>query len=122
MSTSVICLHLASSTTLTTLSWTDGSCPHRGGDDFMGPFVGGGPLNDTYQLDTSEEPFKCALQLRNAKILLGIESQLRKVLADSTSLKYSGKLKLNQTDDTSNELDKEEFLLAVDEAILSYGL
>ena len=88
----------------------------------MGPFVGGAPLDDTYSLVTSEEPFKCALQLRNAKTLLGIESQLRKVLADSTALKYNGKLKLDATDASSTELDKEDFLLAVDEAVLSYGL
>ena len=96
--------------------------PRRGGDDFMGPFVGGAPLDYTYQLLTDEEPFKCALQLRNAKTLLGIESQLRKTIADSTSLKYNGKLKLTLADTVPNELDKEGFLLAVDEAVLSYGL
>ena len=100
----------------------DANIPRRGGNDFMGPFVGGAPLDDTYSLVTTEEPFKCALQLRNAKTLLGIESQLRKTIADSTALKYNGKLKLDATDATSTELDKEDFLLAVDEVVLSYGL
>ena len=88
----------------------------------MGPYVGGSPLDNTYQLITSEESFKCALQLRNAKTLLGIEYDFRKSSASSTSLKYDGKLKLDSSEVTSKELDKEEFLLAVDEAIMSYGL
>ena len=87
----------------------DANVPRRGGNDFMGPFVGGAPLDNTYSLVTSEEPFKCALQLRNAKTLLGIESQLRKTIADSTALKYNGKLKLEPTDASSTELEKRIF-------------
>ena len=56
----------------------DDQCPHRGGSDFMGLFVGGTPLDETYSLLTTEESFKCALQLRNTKTLLGIESDLCK--------------------------------------------
>ena len=104
------------------MNLNDPNVPRRGGSDFMGSFVGGAPLDDTYQLDSSEESFKCALQLRNAKTLLGIESQLRKTLSDSTALKYNGKLKLDAADSSSTELDKEDFLLAVDEAVLSYRL
>ena len=96
--------------------------PRRGGNDFMGPYVGGSPIDSTYQLLTSEESFKCTLQLRNAKTLLGIESDLRKSSASSTSLKYDGKLKLDSSDITAKELDKGEFLLAIDEAVMSYGL
>ena len=100
----------------------DNQRPRRGGSDFMGPYVGGTPLDENYRLLTTEESFKCALQLRNAKTLLGIESDLRKALATSTILKYDGKLKLGETESSAKELDKEEFLLAVDEAIMSYGL
>ena len=100
----------------------DDQCPCRGGNDFMGPYVGGTPLDETYRLLTTEESFKCALQLRNAKTLLGIESDLRKALSTSTILKYDGKLKLEENESSAKELDKEEFLLAVDEAIMSYGL
>lgn len=96
--------------------------PRRGGNDFMGPYVGGAPLDESYQLVTTEESFKCALQLRNAKTLLGIESDLRKALSASTALKFDGKLKLEASEAASKELDKEEFLLSVDEAIMSYGL
>ena len=100
----------------------DTDLPRRGGNDFMGPYVGGAPLDDIYRLITTEESFKCALQLRNAKTLLGIESDLRKALSTSSSLKYDGKLKLEPSELSTKELDKEEFLLAVDEAVMSYGL
>ena len=100
----------------------DTDLPRRGGNDFMGLYVGGAPLDDIYRLITTEESFKCALQLRNAKTLLGIESDLRKALSASSSLKYDGKLKLEPSELSTKELDKEEFLLAVDEAVMSYGL
>ena len=76
-----------------------------------------------YKLITTEESFKCALQLHNAKTLIGIESDLQKALATSTSFKYDRKLyKLEPSEASAKELDKEEFLLEVDKAIMSYGM
>ena len=49
--------------TTDTMDLDDANIPRRGGNDFMGPFVGGAPLDDTYSLVTTEEPFMGELLL-----------------------------------------------------------
>ena len=98
----------------------DTSTPCRGGNDYLGIFLGGAALTDTYTLTAGEEPYQCALQLRNNKSLLAIESDLRKMNADTSTARFNGTLTLTE-DSPSTELDKEEFLLAVDNAVTSYG-
>ena len=94
--------------------------PRRGGDDFLGIYLGGAPLTDTYTLSAGTEPYKCALQLRNNKSLLAIESDLRKLQGDTTISRFDGALTLSD-EESNKELDKEAFLLAVDNAVVSYG-
>ena len=96
--------------------------PRRGGNDGnLGIFLGGAQLDDTYMLKTDCEPYQCALQLHNSKALLTIESDLRKMAVGSGTARFNGTLTLKDSDNSSTELDKEGFLLAVDEAVCSYG-
>ena len=90
--------------------------PRCGGDDYLGVFLGGAPLTNTYTLQPGVEPYQCALQLRNSKSLLSIESDLRKINSDTSTCRFNGTLTL-QDDSSATELDKEGFLLAVDEAV-----
>ena len=95
--------------------------PRRGGNGWLGIFLGGAPLTSQYLLDPTEEHYKCALQVRNPKALLSIESDLRKASNDLSSLKFNGKLRLPASSSPPTEFDKEEFLLTVDYSVNAYG-
>ena len=101
----------------------DKDTPRRGGNSWLGLYAGGAPLNSLYQLSDPEGIdtfYHCAHQLRNSKSLLAIESDLKKSSMDSSALKFNGKLKLS--DPSSKELTKEEFLLAIDDCVTTYGM
>jgi hypothetical protein len=108
-----------------TASLADPDTPRRGGNKWLGLYMGGGPLPLNYQLDDTNDLgsfYHCALQFRCPKTLLKIESDLKKMQLDPTTAKFNGKLKLSSTELGGKELDKEEFLLAVDDAVSSYGM
>ena len=54
--------------------------------------------------------------------MLTIESNIKKMKMDSTVLESNGKFKLDGSQVEVAELDKEKFLLRLDEEIYSYGL
>ena len=99
----------------------DDTNPRRGGNGWLGIFLGGAPLTDLYELDPDEEHYKCALQVRNPKALLSIESDLRRASNNISTLKFNGKLRLSPSSSPPTEFDKEEFLLAVDYSVNAYG-
>ena len=106
-------------------SLQDDETPRRGGKEWLGLYMGGGPLTCEYELDHDNDIgsfYHCALQLRCPKTLLKIESDIKKLQLDPKTSKFNGKLKLASSETGNSELDKEEFLLAVDDAVTSYGL
>lgn len=82
--------------------------PKRGGvHPIYGVFLGGGPMNDQYCIDSPD--FHCVSQLRSVKQLQIIQTQLEQARDSISSIKFHGNLDIDESK-TVTELDKTHFI------------
>ena len=94
--------------------------PKQGGiHPIYGIYLGGAPLNPTYNLET-ENCFHHVSQVRNVKQANTNESALILHMEDSTKIKFKGNMELTAC--SSSEFDKDGFLPALKERVKYYGL
>ena len=95
--------------------------PKRGGiHPTYGKFIGGGGLNDAYEVSDSEfSLYRFSTQRRHEKTITSIESKLRDKCDDQTGIKFNGALE--PTIGTTNEIGKERFLVLLKKRVKEYG-
>ena len=93
--------------------------PIRGGSHHIyGIFLGGSPLDSNYKL-TNHRLYKFSTQRRHVKSISSIERALFDARDNTTCIKFNGNLEI--TDPSSNELDKDHFLQAIEALVCEHG-
>ena len=83
--------------------------PRRGGEHpIYGIFLGGGELNDLYELSGAHH-YRFIGQRRGAKVINSIEQALLSTIASKDADKFNGNLEKTKSS-VSSEIDKETFI------------
>ena len=94
--------------------------PRRGGSTRFGFFLGGSPMNISYQLISPLRRF--ISQVRDIKILNSVEQRIHTRRNDTTSPKFKGKLDIDSSPTSSTELNKTAFEDELKDLVNQLGL
>ena len=96
------------------------TAPRRGGINHFGVFIGGSPLDIEYRMISPKLAYKHVSQLRVLKQLQDNQKSLLHAKDSAMTLKFNGKLEIE--DESSKELDKDQFIDHLKNKMRYYGL
>ena len=90
--------------------------PKRGGiHKTFGIYVGGGPLNDKYELEDPITAYRFSSQRRHPKTISYLESDLKQARDSTTTIKFNGSLEVEAGN--SSEISKDRFQDLLEEKV-----
>jgi hypothetical protein len=94
--------------------------PKRGGTHpIYGVFLGGGSIGAGWDMDDAR--YRFSSQRRDEKSVGKVERGLTDARDKTTTLKFNGTLELDGTEGSEKELDKDQFLLTIEQLNREHG-